>query len=104
MHIPGEENVWADLLSRWGKSDIFPAIQRRGSGDISNDISRGEGEEDKIEIPPAASFSVASIQLRVRPDRILLDAAHTHARLSDQDASMKDDAQWLSLDNIIVAQ
>jgi transposase InsO family protein len=91
FHINGEDNVWADMLSRWGaaKQERSPplALARR-----SSTVPGGDQEHLK------------TVRLRVRPDRILTEDQHTAERKQTDGAEMDPNEAWPQWSEIREAQ
>ena len=79
QHIPGDENHWGDLLSRWGNP---------GSNQHSE-----------------ATEYLTAVTLRVGRDRVYDTARHVHGRTRDDDNDTTHDVEaWPSFDEIVRAQ
>ena len=78
-HMPGEDNNWADLLSRWGNPEVHARVCSRER--------------------------LHAAVLRVRPDRVLLEPAHDHRQaIGDDEQAAAPDEQWPTLEEIRAEQ
>ena len=78
VHIDGDNNVWADMLSRWGAAGSSAVTDEKRSQDV---------------------------QVAERQDRILTAEAHTGSSCADSENQVRgDEERWPSLDEIRAAQ
>ena len=101
FHISGEDNIWADLLTRWGAEEQLDSL---------NFAARRSNQNDKCNGLMAETEAAAMVRLRVRQDRILLDDQHDNSRTQDQGAptsaegDMGTNEEWPDLREIIEVQ
>ena len=99
-HIPGDVNVWADMISRWGSVPV-PKVARR-----TRMTSPTTGAEVTTEGTQERQAMLAAAALRVRADRILLDQGFTGKRTDTSNGNdwADPEEQWPSIMEIIEAQ
>ena len=108
-HVPGEANVWADMLSRWapGSQEHLiareqhthttvkhpPAVLTVPGAAVNNSQADNNGDQEYVRMAT----------LRVRRDRVLEEAAHTSERTADN-VNIPADEEWPTLAEITSAQ
>ena len=121
-HIPGDLNVWADMISRWGSAGIpmvtrrTPVAQPAPGAEVKPDdssmarrtrmTSPTTGAEVTTEGTQERQAMLAAAALRVRADRILLDQGFTGKRTDTSNGNdwADPEEQWPSIMEIIEAQ
>ena len=105
-HVPGEVNVWADMLSRWAPGSYEHILARELQ------VHKTQRSPTVLKVPGAESDSKADdgdheyvrmVQLRVRRDRVLDEEAHTNQRIVDE-VVIPAEEEWPTLAEIIAAQ
>ena len=111
-HIPGETNIWADMLSRWAAGTAAHLAQRERVGHpvvrthaASTGRSGGAGAATAEVKSAQHTQRAAAVGLRARGDRILTEERHTAQRRNDGTAREQDaEERWPTMEEIIRAQ
>jgi hypothetical protein len=91
FHLPGEDNCWADMLSRWG------AAKQERSSPLAT--------ARRSSVTPSAAGEIAKpVRLRVRADRILNEDPHTMERKQTDEVEIDHQELWPDWEAIREAQ
>ena len=96
-HIPGELNVWGDMLSRWAPGTVEHLADRERRR------AAAKTEQPAVMTQTGAVMQAAAVtEIRVRDDRVLASAAHEATRIAQGTGAPEE--QWPTLQEIVAAQ
>ena len=106
-HIPGEHNLWADMLSRWAAGTAEHLLQRERALQPCKRAERATPATGAVGVglEGGRAQRAAALTLRARGDRILTEPPHTtHRATGDDTVEINEDEQWPTMAAILRAQ
>jgi hypothetical protein len=107
-HIPGDANIWADMLSRWAAGTAMHLAQRERVGQgaaRTGPLASGAEDNTRGDESRAGAERAAAVTLRVRRDRVLTEARHTRQRqAAGGEDAVEPSEKWPTLEEIRTAQ